>query len=97
MLITKSVMKGRQLIYISFLSDFHTSAPRNVFAERSLLFYCCCYNSRFVAKDDVTGVSQLKASVQRGIRAKIIEQYPAIEEWIAEIAPKKETIVLIKW
>ena len=53
--------------------------------------------SRFIAKDDVTGVTQLKASVQRGIRTKISEQYPALENWVNEIMPKKESIVLIKW
>jgi len=51
---------------------------------------------KFIAKDDVTGVTQLKASVQRGIRTKISEQYPALENWVNGIMPKKESIVLIK-
>ncbi len=52
---------------------------------------------RFVSKDDITGVTQLKASVQRGIRAKIVDQYPPLEEYINTICPKKENIVLVKW
>ena len=60
-----------------------------------------CYLSqiciRFLAKDDVTGVTQLKGSVQRGLRTKLVEQYPPLEKWINQIAPKKENIVLIKW
>ncbi|XP_065059290.1 malignant T-cell-amplified sequence 1-like [Rhopilema esculentum] len=51
---------------------------------------------KFLAKDDVTGVTQLKGSVQRGLRTKLVERYPPLEKWINEIAPKKESIVLIK-
>ena len=52
---------------------------------------------RFVAKDEISGTSQLKSSVQRGIRTKIQEQYPNIQPYIDEILPKKESIVLVKW
>ena len=79
--------------------------PPNTLVALSLQCYCHSImhsNSyplflRFIAKDDVTGVTQLKASVQRGIRTKISEQYPALENWVNDIMPKKESIVLIKW
>eukprot|EP00794_Sanderia_malayensis_P008445 gene8445-9347_t len=51
---------------------------------------------RFVSKDDITGVTQLKASVQRGIRAKIVDHYPPLQDHINTICPKKENIVLVK-
>ncbi|XP_074596071.1 malignant T-cell-amplified sequence 1 homolog [Brevipalpus obovatus] len=44
----------------------------------------------------VSGTTQLKSSVQKGIRNKIVEQYPAIEEYIDEILPKKESLKIVK-
>ena len=55
------------------------------------------YLFRFVAKEDITGTTQLKSSVQRGIRAKIVEQYPPLEDYIDQILPKKENIIQVKW
>ncbi|XP_066928873.1 malignant T-cell-amplified sequence 1-like [Clytia hemisphaerica] len=51
---------------------------------------------KFVAKDEISGTSQLKSSVQRGIRTKLQEHYPNIQPYIDEILPKKESIVLVK-
>jgi len=51
---------------------------------------------KFVAKDEISGTSQLKSSVQRAIRNKLIENYPSIEPYLEQILPKKESIVLIK-
>jgi len=45
----------------------------------------------------VVGNNLTKSSVQRGIRTKILEQYPALEEDAETILPKKAPIVLIKW
>jgi PUA domain protein len=35
---------------------------------------------KFTPSENVSGVNQLKSSVQRGIRAKIGEQYPQLEQ-----------------
>ncbi|XP_048589355.1 malignant T-cell-amplified sequence 1 isoform X2 [Nematostella vectensis] len=51
---------------------------------------------KFQHKEDVSGVTQLKSSVQRGIRAKILEQYPAIADYINHIMPKKDALVVVK-
>jgi PUA domain protein len=51
----------------------------------------------FNPKTDISGQTILKSSVQRGIRAKLIEQYPNIEQHIEEILPKKQNMVLRKW
>ena len=53
--------------------------------------------SRFVAKDEISGTTQLKSSVQRSIRTKISESYPGIEPYLDQIIPKKESVVLVKW
>ncbi|EFN51192.1 hypothetical protein CHLNCDRAFT_56407 [Chlorella variabilis] len=49
-------------------------------------------------KDKVSGHSQLKASAQRAIRGRIIEDYPYLSETgvIDVILPKKQDLVLIK-
>ena len=44
----------------------------------------------------VSGTTQLKSSVQKGIRNKLIEQFPNLEESIDEIIPKKDTIKVVK-
>ena len=52
---------------------------------------------RFQAKEAVSGVSQVKSSIQRGIKTKLVEQFPPIDDYIAQIFPKKEPLVLVKW
>lgn len=44
----------------------------------------------------MSGLTQLKTSAQKAIRAKIIEQFPSIEEYSDEILPKKEAIKIAK-
>lgn len=41
--------------------------------------------------------TQVKSSVQRGIRAKIIEHYPLIEATLEDLIPKKSPLVIGKW
>jgi malignant T-cell-amplified sequence len=52
---------------------------------------------RFNFKEDVASQSQVKSSVQRAIRAKLLEQYPNLESVIEEVLPKKAHVVLVKW
>ena len=54
-------------------------------------------STRFQAGEAVSGVSQVKSSVQRAIKAKLVEQFPPIEDFMAEILPKKESLVVVKW
>uniref|UniRef100_A0A1I7ZWI6 PUA domain-containing protein n=1 Tax=Steinernema glaseri TaxID=37863 RepID=A0A1I7ZWI6_9BILA len=51
---------------------------------------------KFEEREDITGSQQLKSSVQKGIRNKLIEQYPHLEDVMNEILPKKENFKLIK-
>ncbi|KAJ3268698.1 Malignant T-cell-amplified sequence 1, partial [Blyttiomyces sp. JEL0837] len=51
---------------------------------------------RFTARESISGQSQVKSSVQRGIRSKIAEQYPALEPYMEELMPKKAPIFLVK-
>jgi len=51
---------------------------------------------KFVAKEEISGTSQIKSSVQRGIKAKVKESYPSIEPYLDQIFPKKDSIVLVK-
>ena len=52
--------------------------------------------SRFSFTENIAGQTQLKSSVQRGIRGKIIEQYPSLEPILDDLMPKKTPIVLVK-
>lgn len=51
---------------------------------------------RFTLDESVAGQSQVKSSLQRSIRAKILEQLPAIEPYLDDILPKKDKMVLAK-
>mmetsp|Transcript_1760 Transcript_1760/g.2377 ORF Transcript_1760/g.2377 Transcript_1760/m.2377 type:complete len:183 (-) Transcript_1760:342-890(-) len=51
---------------------------------------------RFSQEESVSSSSQTKSSVQRSIRAKIIEQFPLVEPYIDEILPKKSDFVIAK-
>jgi PUA domain protein len=51
---------------------------------------------KFEEKESVSGTQQLKSSVQKGIRVKIIEYYPDLEGYIDTVLPKKENFKLVK-
>mmetsp|Transcript_9482 Transcript_9482/g.28621 ORF Transcript_9482/g.28621 Transcript_9482/m.28621 type:complete len:184 (-) Transcript_9482:51-602(-) len=51
---------------------------------------------KFSVKDGISGQSQVKSSVQRSIRTKVLEQMPDIEPYIDDILPKKEKVVVAK-
>lgn len=52
---------------------------------------------KFDEKESVSGVTQLKSSVQKNIRNKIVEGFPHIESYIEEILPKKDAFRIVKW
>lgn len=51
---------------------------------------------KFEDKEHISGVNNMKSSVQRGVRAKILEGMPHIENYIDGILPKKEGLKLVK-
>ncbi|KAI9141678.1 malignant T cell-amplified sequence 1-like protein [Paraphysoderma sedebokerense] len=51
---------------------------------------------KFNQREDVSSQSQLKSSVQRNIRTKLIEQFPKLEPFLDELMPKKVQIVIVK-
>uniref|UniRef100_A0A915DHA5 Queuosine 5'-phosphate N-glycosylase/hydrolase n=1 Tax=Ditylenchus dipsaci TaxID=166011 RepID=A0A915DHA5_9BILA len=57
---------------------------------RSVMF------KKFDAKEDVVGSQQLKQSVQKGIRQKLLENYPSLDSVIEDILPKKENFKQLK-
>ena len=54
----------------------------------------CCF--RFEEKEHVSGINNVKSSVQKGIRSKLKEQFPFLEDYFDQIIPKKELRVA-KW
>jgi PUA domain protein len=51
---------------------------------------------KFTAEESVSGYSQAKSSVTRGIKAKVIEQYPEAEKYMDSLIPRKEPLGIIK-
>jgi len=51
---------------------------------------------KFDEKESISGVTQLKSSVQKGIRNKILESYPSIEPYLESFLPKKDAYKLVK-
>ncbi|GAB6025929.1 Malignant T-cell-amplified sequence 1 [Chamberlinius hualienensis] len=51
---------------------------------------------KFDEKESVSGVVQLKSSVQKGIKAKLVEQFPHLDDYINSILPKKDTLRIVK-
>jgi len=45
----------------------------------------------------VSGISQTKSSVAKGIRQRLLKDYPLIEPHIDDIVPKKEALNIVKW
>ncbi|RKO97709.1 hypothetical protein CXG81DRAFT_20916 [Caulochytrium protostelioides] len=51
---------------------------------------------KFAPKEEISSQAKTKSSVQRAIRAKLLEQYPALNPYADVILPKKAPMVLIK-
>lgn len=51
---------------------------------------------KFTEKDNVSGTQQLKSSVQKGIRTKLLDSYPHLENFMDVIVPKKDSFRLVK-
>jgi len=47
-------------------------------------------------KENISSQTQVKSSVARGIRTKILQQFPSLENDIDEILPKKTPLILSK-
>lgn len=52
---------------------------------------------RFDEKENVSGFTQLKSSVQKGLKNKLIDQFPHLENYMSQILPKKEGLRILKW
>jgi PUA domain protein len=51
---------------------------------------------KFDEQEDVTGTQQLKSSVQKSIRQKLVENYPNLIAHVNEILPKKENFKQVR-
>ena len=56
-----------------------------------------CFRCRFDEKENVSGVNNVKSSVQKSVRHKLLEQMPHIETFLDDILPKKEALRIAKW
>ena len=51
---------------------------------------------KFTKEDHIKSASAVRSSDQRSIRALILEQYPALEPFIEDIFPKKDSLIVCK-
>jgi PUA domain protein len=51
---------------------------------------------KFDEKEQLTAVNNVKSSVQKGIRAKLLEQYPYLDDYLEQIVPKKDPMRIAK-
>jgi PUA domain protein len=51
---------------------------------------------KFDPAEHVSGVNNVKSSVQKGIRARLLEQFPHMEEYLEQVVPKKEPMRIAK-
>ncbi|KAF7286512.1 malignant T-cell-amplified sequence 1 homolog [Rhynchophorus ferrugineus] len=51
---------------------------------------------KFDEKESISGVLQLKSSVQKSIRSKILDSYPHLENYLDVILPKKDAFKIVK-
>ncbi|KAJ2506124.1 translation machinery-associated protein 20 [Coemansia sp. RSA 2052] len=51
---------------------------------------------KFNLQETMSGQNSVKSSVVRGIRSKLVEQFPGLEPFMDEILPKKANLIQIK-
>eukprot|EP00918_Siedleckia_nematoides_P074213 GHVU01162163.1.p1 GENE.GHVU01162163.1~~GHVU01162163.1.p1 ORF type:complete len:183 (+),score=22.06 GHVU01162163.1:89-637(+) len=51
---------------------------------------------KFNEREHVSSVNNMKSSVMRGVRAKVLEQLPYIKDYVDQILPKKDALKLVK-
>ena len=51
---------------------------------------------KFTKEDHIKSASAVRSSDQRSIRALILEQYPALEPFMEDIFPKKDSLIVCK-
>jgi len=42
-------------------------------------------------------INNVKSSVQKAVRSKLVEQFPFIEDYLEQIIPKKDPLRTAKW
>ena len=52
---------------------------------------------RFDDKENISGVNNAKSSVQRGVKAAVLDQFPFTAGYMDQILPKKDALKLVKW
>jgi len=51
---------------------------------------------KFDEKESISGVTQLKSSVQKDIRKKLLAALPGIESFMDDFLPKKDAFKVVK-
>nr|CAD7445042.1 unnamed protein product [Timema bartmani] len=74
--------------------DYHSNAHAIGLTINHHIHLSFC--TRFEEKESVSGIQQLKSSVQKGIRTKLLDIYPHLDGYVDTILPKKDTYRIVK-
>ena len=61
-----------------------------------LTLLCCIMFRKFSKAENIKTTSPVRSSEQRAIRAQILQQYPSLEEFVEDIFPKSEKLIMCK-
>ena len=82
------------------VSQLISSCPSNTNIENKYLLQPETFFQRmfkkFEEKESVSGVQQLKSSVQKGIRNSILDTFPDIADYLDGFLPKKDQFKVVK-
>lgn len=90
--------------YTAILHAKHKHCPKTPACTRSIQTvnqFCFPpafpFSFRFDEKESISGTQQLKSSVQKSIRNKLLEQFPHLENYADVILPKKDAFRIVRW
>ncbi|CAG9130392.1 unnamed protein product [Plutella xylostella] len=80
-------------------ADLATTSLKPLFREQAMQRETSNFHVQitFDEKESISGMQQLKSSVQKGIRARLLELYPTLENYVDQVLPKKDTFRIVKW
>ena len=70
---------------------YYIHVPSHLFFRLSATMF-----KKFDEKESVQNVNNIKSSVQKGIRNKLLEQMPHLENYLDQIMPKKDPMKMAK-
>lgn len=91
------ILVSTNITVSALVSKIIWHAKIDYFYSYIIAIYYTCKSYRFDEKENVSSIQQLKSSIQKGIRTKLLEQYPLLDGYLDLILPKKDSFRIVKW